>query len=468
MALQKTFNKKHGRIILGVFLMVAIIGSAGFYGYKTSLAAQPTVPPAPPTVAASKGEVTLSVTAPGVSVNTRTVSVDAEFAASVQEILVHPGDAVKAGQVLAHLGDRDRFETAVTDAQIALLQAQKTLDGINDSLALSQAALALAQAQKDYDTAKTHLASKEYQRGDQNSIDVAQAALIVANAGLRDAEDIFNRNKDRSDTDPQYAAALTQLAAARQRQAVAQGNLDWLKSLPNPNDVAQAQATLNIAKATLDNAQKKYDQLSSGSNPDRTLAEQQVKSAQAGLDQANTNLKNLDATAPFDGVITSVPVSVGQNVGIGTSLMTLIDPQALDVEATVVEEDFPLIQVGQAVQLYFDALAESDVTGKVARIIPERVTGSAQANYTIVVTLDHPVDHLAAGMTVDGSIVISQKENVLRLPRSVVHAQPDSSAIIEVWAGGQKQRRTIHVGLRGDSFTEVTDGLQEGEQVVAQ
>jgi HlyD family secretion protein len=468
MALKSSVRKHRWWMALGIFLVISIIGGAGFYGYKTSQAQAEVTPPAPPTVAASKGDVILSVTAPGVSVNTHTTTIGANVATALDEILVQPGDAVKAGQLLARLGDRDRFAAAVVAAQVQVTQAQKTLDGIDDALSLSQAALALAEAQKAYDTAKNKAASKQYRRGDQNDIDVAQANLILATAALRDAEDIFNRNKNRSDTDPEYAAALSQLAAARSRQYTAQANLNWLQALPDPNEVAQVQAQLDIAKATLNDAQKKYDQLKSGVNPDRDLAEQQLVSAKAGLDQANGNLKDLDVVAPYDGVITNLAASVGQTVGVGGALMTLIDPKALDVEATVVEEDFPLIAVGQTVQLYFDALSDSDVTGKVTHIIPQRVAGSSQANYTIVISLDHPVDHLVAGMTVDGSIVISQKTNVLRLPRSVVHAQPDNSAIIEVWENGQKTRRTIHVGLRGDSFTEVIDSLSEGEQVIAQ
>jgi HlyD family secretion protein len=349
-----------------------------------------------------------------------------------------------------------------------VLQAQKALDAIDDNLALSQAALALAQAQKAYDTATKNAASKQYRRGDQNDIDVAQANLILATQALRDAEDIFNRNKNRSDTDPVYAAALSQLAAARTRQATAQANLNYVQGLPDPNDVAQAQAQVAIAKASLDEAQRKYDQIAAGDNPDRVLAEQQLKSAQAALDSANADLKNLDVTAPYDGVITGVQANVGQTVGMGAPLMTLIDPKAIDVEATVVEEDLPLVQVGQNVSLYFDALPDATVTGKVTRIIPERVSGSSQANYTIVVSLDQLVNHLVAGMSVDGSIVVSQKSGVLRLPRSVVHAQPDGAAIVQVWNGFQTEQRTIHVGLRGDSYTEVLDGLNEGDQVVAQ
>jgi RND family efflux transporter MFP subunit len=458
---------KSWQVILGIILAVGIIAAAGVYGYQTSQAQAAPPVQAPPTVDVSRGDVVLSVTAPGQSVNTRTITIGAKVSTSVDELLVHPGDAVKAGQVLARLGGRDSISTAVLNAQIQVFQAQKNLDAIDDNLSLSQAALALAQAQKAYATAKDNAASKQFQRGSQNDIDIAQANLILATAALREAESIYDRNKYRRETDVEYAAALSQLAAARAKQAQTQANLNWLKNLPSPNDVAQVQAQVLVAKASLDDAQQKYKQIASGANPDRILAEQQLQSAQAALNEANANLKNLDVTAPCDGVITSVQVNLGQNVGVGTALMTLIDPNAIAVEATVVEEDLPLVQVGQSVQLYFDALSGSEVTGKVARIIPQRVTGSSQANYTIVISLDQRIEHLVAGMSVDGSIVVSQKSSVLRLPRSVVHAQPDGTALIEVWANSQIENRTIHVGLKGDSFTEVVDGLSEGEQVVA-
>jgi len=466
MAFSNTPALKRWLVILAAALSLAVIGGAGYFGYQTSQAKEAPPPPPPPTVPVSQGEVVLSVTAPGVSVNTRKSSVESRVSGTVEALLVQPGDAVKAGQVLARIGDKDQFMMAVIEAQIQVMQVQKTLDGIDDDLLLSQAALELAQAQKAYDKAKARTASKEYQHGDENSIAIARANWILANRAVGDAEEIYNRNKYRADDDPEFAAALSQLAAARQQRAVADANLRWLQSKPSANEVAQVQAQFEIAAAQLDAAQKKFDQLKTGRNPDRSLAEAQLVSAQARLQDARANLKNLEITAPFDGVITEVKTAVGQSAGAGTSLFTLIDPRALEVEATVVEEDFPLVEPGQAVDLYFDALPVSEVTGKVARVIPERVSGN-QANYKIVITLDGPVEDLVAGMTVDGSIVISQQENVLRLPRSIVRARPDDSALVEVWANNQIEKRAVTVGLRGDSFTEVTGGLTEGEQVVA-
>jgi multidrug efflux pump subunit AcrA (membrane-fusion protein) len=92
----------------------------------------------------------------------------------------------------------------------------------------------------------------------------------------------------------------------------------------------------------------------------------------------------------------------------------------------------------------------------------------AQANYTIVISLDNIVDHLVDGMSADASIVIAQKTGVLRLPRSVVRARSDGTAQVSVWNGLTTVKRDITVGLKGDSFTEVLTGLNEGDQVVAQ
>ncbi len=70
-------------------------------------------------------------------------------------------------------------------------------------------------------------------------------------------------------------------------------------------------------------------------------------------------------------------------------------------------------------------------------------------------------------MTVDASILIDQRTNVLRLPRALVHARADGTAPIKTWENGETVNRTIKVGLRGDQYVEVLDGLQEGAQVIS-
>jgi hypothetical protein len=88
--------------------------------------------------------------------------------------------------------------------------------------------------------------------------------------------------------------------------------------------------------------------------------------------------------------------------------------------------------------------------------------------YHVYVALEELPEGLLPGMTVDASIVIAQRIDVLRLPRALVRAGSGETAQVEVWADGHTQKRTVQVGLRGDVYVEILDGLREGEQVVGQ
>ena len=147
--------------------------------------------------------------------------------------------------------------------------------------------------------------------------------------------------------------------------------------------------------------------------------------------------------------------------------MTVSSQKSLGVQVTVVEEDLNLLQTGQPVELFFDALPEADVRGKIARIVPQRMSGD-QSLYPVFISLDPAPAGLVAGMSVDATITIAAKSDVLRLPRSAVRSTGADQAQVEVWTGQESEMRTIQVGLRGDSYVEVLSGLQEGDQVVVE
>ena len=139
--------------------------------------------------------------------------------------------------------------------------------------------------------------------------------------------------------------------------------------------MADAQAQLDLTKAQLDAAQAKYDQLKAGHNPDRALAEAQLANAQsrAGRGAVEPGLAGPDAR-PSPASSPRSAASAGQSVAAGSDLLTLSNPQAVEVSATVVEEDLPLVRVGQKAELFFDALPDQTLTGAVTRIIPQRTT----------------------------------------------------------------------------------------------
>jgi multidrug efflux pump subunit AcrA (membrane-fusion protein) len=145
----------------------------------------------------------------------------------------------------------------------------------------------------------------------------------------------------------------------------------------------------------------------------------------------------------------------------------MADPRAVEVESTVIEEDMSAVKLGENVNLFFDAKPDVTATGRVARIVPVRTTGD-RLLYPIYISIDQLPEGLVAGMTVDASVVVSTRSDVLRLPRELVRVRSDGTAQIKVWTGDRIEQRTIKTGLRGDSFVEVIDGLREGDRVVSE
>jgi len=186
------------------------------------------------------------------------------------------------------------------------------------------------------------------------------------------------------------------------------------------------------------------------------------------LEIAEANLAAAILTAPFDGVVLEVTARPGETVAAGMSLILLADPTALEVRTTVIEEDLPLVQVGQPVELFFDAQPDAAVEGRVARIVPQRVRGENRPLYPVYISMDEAPEGVVSGMTADASITVAQRSDVLRLPRALVRARSDGTAQVTVWANEQEENRTVRVGLRGDVYIEILEGLREGEQVVGQ
>lgn len=453
-------------IIIVIALGLAAVGAAGYYGYATSQV-QETPTPKPPTVAVTRGEVAQSVTAPGALVDTGETTLQSEVNGRVEQVNVRPGDRVTQGQTLAVLGDRERFELAVSDAQVKLIEAQAKLAAQQSGLPLAEAQVALTTAKEAYEKAKNQRASKDYARTSQDTIDVARARYLLAEEAASDAEARFDRVDHRPESDFERAELLSQWAKAKTERDQALANLNWLTSKPDTEEVAAADAALALAEAQLEEAQRKYDQILADGGPDLALAEAQYQQAQAALAEARSDLESLEIKAPFDGTVLEAPVQVGQTVAEGAAVVALTDPHKVEAQVTVVEEDLPLVSPGQAVQLYFDAVPEAEVTGKVARIVPKRASGD-RAVYTVYLSLDEAPEMLVPGMTVDASIVIEARPDVLRLPRATVRARSDGTADLEVWVNDHTETRTVQVGLRGDSFVEIVNGLEEGEEVVSQ
>ena len=411
-------------IVLGIILGIVVIAGAGYLGFRSSKAPAPIAPQAPQTVAATRCDVDQSVTAPGTVVNFNETSIKMPVDGNLDKILVQPGDNVKAGEPLATL-KKDPLQLA--KAQLAVAQAQA--DEINAQDALAKA--------------KSALAGLNQPRTNGLTLERAQLYLATAQAQLNDAQKNYDSVSSLPLDDPQRLNALDALDAAKQAYTQAETNYNWLIGQPSTQDITAADAKVSVAEAGL------------------ALAQATLAKAQADL----TLLNNTTIAAPFDGVLLASQAETGKFIPAGTSLFSLHKPNDVEIQANVTEEDFPYVQVGQKVRLYFDALPEVEASGAVNRILPKRISGD-RALYDLYISLDSVPASLVDGMTSDGAILIAQQAQVVCLPRAVVHASSGNTATVKVWNGTTTVTRTIGIGLRGDVYVEITSGLEVGELVV--
>lgn len=169
--------------------------------------------------------------------------------------------------------------------------------------------------------------------------------------------------------------------------------------------------------------------------------------------------------APFDGVVIEVAAIPGAYLPPHAPLLRLSDPHAVEIQTTVIEEDLPLVRVGQTTELYFDAYLDV-VLGVVTRIVPQRVPGEARPLYHVIIRPQEPPPDVLPGMTADAAIIIDHVEDTVRLPKALLRFTGSDRAEAQVWRNDVAETRAVQVGLRGDVYAQILDGLREGDEVV--
>ncbi len=376
-------------LLIGIGILVTACSGSGS-------AATPTTTPA------TEADYTPVVSATGMVMPAQWAKLSVKSIGTVEDLAVAEGDQVKAGQVILRLSGSDAAEASIAAAQLELTSAQQNYDTLieNADQARAQAQLALVNAQDDYDDAKEKRERKEYLRTDQETLDIAKAHLIIAEDAVTQAETNYDRFDSLPEDNPMRAEVFSQLAEARQQRDKALSNLNWLLGKPDAQEVAEADANVEVAKANLNAAQREWDRVKDGPDPrDLALAQGRLENAQKQVDAATQALADLTIVAPFDGQITKLYVRAGEWTALGQPVAMLADLSKLRVETTDLSEiDVARIDVGDTVEVTFDALPDVTVQGVVDFISPQSSEGSG-VNYTVIVLLNEIPEKLRWGMT---------------------------------------------------------------------
>ena len=278
--------------------------------------------------------------------------------------------------------------------------------------------------------------------------------------------DASNQSNSLSTAEASLASYQAKLKSAQVALEVAQSNYARLSKLYKSDSASLSD--LETAKNTLASAKATVDEVKS-----------QIQTAQISVNDAKTNLNYTQIISPMDGVIVSVPVSVGQTVNSNQTSPTIVqvaDLSKMLIKLEISEGDIAQVQEGQKIR--FTTLAEPNraYQSKIDTVDPALTTltdnnyteesGNTEAIYYYANALvDNADNRLRIGMTVQGQVNIAKRENVLVVPTSTLKKKGDKTTI-QVLNNNQVEEKEIQTGLSDSQYTEVISGINEGEQIV--
>ena len=143
----------------------------------------------------------------------------------------------------------------------------------------------------------------------------------------------------------------------------------------------------------------------------------------------------------------------------------MVDKSAFHVDVNISEADLANLRVGQAAKIELDALPGQQLDGTLDYIAPTGTTQQNVTTYLARVTLKPDGQQLRAGLSAAVSIITDQRSDVLLVPNGAIQ-ETDSGPQVELKNGTETKPTQIKTGLVGNSFTEVTSGLKEGDVVM--
>ncbi len=414
------------RVRRGAWLaaIVAVLGVAGYLGYRQWFTAAPVVPPTITEVQVTRGPLASTLSTSGTAAAGQSAALAFSAGGRVTGVSVRVGDTVKAGQELARIEDRDarrKLDTAelnlstartrlaqltapatsseVQSAQQAIVGAEAQLAGARASLDkltrgaetidVAAADTALQQARGNLDTAELNvkntwalLLAAQNVLCTNHSVtgvrcgpdnlplspeEIKTLGLYTGVTGIDVSPTLAGNARDLITANNSYVQATVNRDGSKASLANAEAKRTDLDRAADPLDVSQAQASVASAEASLGSARAKQQELAAGPTSfEVQLQQEAVRSAEIALQQARDALDDTVLRAPFDGSVSAVAINVGAQSA--SPAITINNPGAIRVDLTISESDLPNLKTGQYGLALFDALAGRPVVVRIRGI----------------------------------------------------------------------------------------------------
>lgn len=227
-----------------------------------------------------------------------------------------------------------------------------------------------------------------------------------------------------------------------------------------------------------------------------------IQSARLSLEQSQRNYENYFIRAPYDGIIGRISVNTYEQAGSGTVIATIIGKQKI-ANISLNEVDAAKIRNGQSVKITFDAVENLNAIGTVSVVDQVATVSSGVVSYGIKIKIDTEDERIRPGMSVNTTIITSQKDGVLIVPSSAVKksgnqnyvqiftkdlvqslvpqttnyissstkpynslSAPNTNRTITINTSTIPTKKDVTIGDSDDTNTEIISGLDKGVFVV--
>lgn len=291
-----------------------------------------------------------------------------------------------------------------------------------------------------------------------------RAAVAQAEATLREAEQRLTQIEQVAGP-----RAEQSLQEAESNLALAVDEFERAKRLADANysgksQLDQARHTLNAARAARERALLDADAQRSG-GVDRALARTRLEQAVAALAVARAKLDNTVITAPSDGTVLRKDVEAGDIVSQGKPLFELAAAGETQLVLQVDEKNIGLLDIGQTAVALADAYPDRSFAAALFYIAPG--VDAQRGSIEVKLRVPQPPPFLRPDMTVSAEIEVGRRSGAVVVPSDLVHEAAGSAPWVMVARDGHAVRQPVRLGLRGAGSTEVADGLQAGDRVIA-